>query len=187
MRLRGLPPALVLDREALGLCASQGVRSVAEPEKSQPAERERFNWKAILVAALGIYAGLLIVLNSKSVSVNFVVVTGKTRVIFLVLLCIALGALITWLVQRRPRRRRRRKRSEQAREERGGISWKAILLAAVGIYALLLIILNSKKVSIDFVVFTTKTRVIFLALLSIALGALIMWLILRMRRRRKVS
>jgi uncharacterized integral membrane protein len=160
---------------------------VAEPEKSQPAEREGFSWKAILVAALGIYAGLLIVLNSKSVSVNFVVVTGKTRVIFLVLLCIALGALITWLVQRRPRRRRRHRKSEQAREERGGVSWKAILLAAVGIYALLLIILNSKKVSIDFVVFTTKTRVVFLVLISIALGALIMWLIPRMWRRRTVS
>ena len=65
------------------------------------------------------------------------------------------------------------------------ISWKAIILAAVGIYALLLIILNAKTVSLDFVFFSQKTRVIFLVLLGMALGALIMLLVPRMRHGRK--
>jgi uncharacterized integral membrane protein len=69
----------------------------------------------------------------------------------------------------------------------GGFSWKTIVLAALGIYALLLIILNRKSVSLDFVVFSQKTRVIFLVLLSMALGALIMLLVPRMRRSRKKS
>ena len=69
--------------------------------------------------------------------------------------------------------------------ERGGWSWKAILLAALGIYAVLLIVLNRKTVSVDFVVFTEKTRVILLVLLGVALGALIMWLLPRIRRQRK--
>ena len=81
--------------------------------------------------------------------------------------------------------------SDQAAKKRwqgsgpGGYSWKAIILVALGIYALLLIILNAKTVSLDFVFFSHKTRVIFLVLLSMALGALIMWLVPRKRRSRK--
>ena len=67
----------------------------------------------------------------------------------------------------------------------GGFSWKAIILAALGIYALLLIILNSKTVPVDFVFVSERTRVIFLVLLSMALGALISWLVPRMRHSRK--
>jgi uncharacterized integral membrane protein len=67
----------------------------------------------------------------------------------------------------------------------GGISWKAIILAALGIYALLLIILNSKTVPDDFVFVSQRTRVIFLVLLSLALGALISWLVPRMQHSRK--
>ena len=84
---------------------------MAEPQAPQQAERGGWSWKAILLAALGIYAVLLIVLNRKTVSVDFVVFTEKTRVIWLVLLGIALGALIVWLV---PRIRRQRKRSRTA-------------------------------------------------------------------------
>jgi len=67
----------------------------------------------------------------------------------------------------------------------GGYSWKAILLAALGVYALLLIIVNSKRVDVNFVFFHAKTRVIFLVLLSMGLGALLMWLAPRMRQKRK--
>jgi uncharacterized integral membrane protein len=81
---------------------------MAEPQAAPAAKREGFNWKVILLAALGIYALLLIILNRKTVSVDFVVLTEKTRVIWLVLLSIALGALIMWLL---PRIRRRRKTS----------------------------------------------------------------------------
>ena len=175
---------------------------MAEPETSQPAApRDRaakkpwegsgpggFSWKAIILAALGIYALLLIIQNSKSVSINFVFFSQRTRVIYLVVLCMALGALIAWLLPRmRQGRKEKRSSSDSKRADRGqgGISWKAILLAAAGIYALLLIILNSKKVSVDFVFVSPRTRVIFLVLLSMALGALITWLVPRIRRGRK--
>ncbi len=71
--------------------------------------------------------------------------------------------------------------------ERQGWSWKAILLLALAVYAILLIIQNRKTVSVDFVVFTEKTRVVWLVLLSIGLGALIMWLLPRLRRRGRKS
>jgi uncharacterized integral membrane protein len=179
---------------------------VAEPETSQPAPRgDRapnsgrgsgpggYSWKAILLAALGIYALLLIIQNSKHVSVSFVFFSQKTRVIYLVLLCMALGALITWLIPRMRHGHDKKKRSSAKgadaktgrRTGPGGISWKTIMLAALGIYALLLVILNGKTVRLDFVLFSEKTRVIFLVLLSMALGALIVLLARRMRRGRK--
>jgi uncharacterized integral membrane protein len=65
-----------------------------------------------------------------------------------------------------------------------GVSWKTIVLVVLAIYALVLIILNSKQVKVDFVFFHARTRVFFLVLLSMALGALIMWLVPRFRRRR---
>jgi uncharacterized integral membrane protein len=177
---------------------------VAEPETSQPAAQSDraakkpwqgsgprgYSWKAIIVAALGIYALLLIIQNSRPVSVSFVFFSQRTRVIYLVLLCMALGALIMWLVPRlRHGHKGKRSPSDSERADRkawegsgpGGLSWKAIILAALGIYALLLIILNSKTVSLDFVFFSHKTRVIFLVLLSMALGALITWLVPRTR------
>jgi len=171
------------------------------PQTDQATKKRRegsgpggFSWKTIALLALGIYALLLIILNSKSVSVDFVFVSQKTRVIFLVLLSVALGALIMWLIPRTRRRRKERpsrSSSEQAAtrsEDKGvkeGLNWKAIILAALGIYALLLIILNSKTVSVNFVFVSQKTRVIFLVLLSIALGALLVWLVPRMRHRGK--
>ena len=183
---------------------------MAEPETSQPgAPTDRatkkpwegsgpagFSWKAIILAALGIYALLLIIQNSKTVSVDFVFVSQKTRLIYLVLLSMALGALIVWLIPRL-RRRREAKHSTASRDQAGkrswegsgpaGFSWKAIILAALGIYALLLIVFNSKTVSVDFVFASRQTRVIYLVLLSMALGALIMWLVPRIRQRRKAK
>ena len=160
---------------------------MAEPQAPQPAERQGWSWKAILLLALGVYALLLIILNRKTVSVDFVVFTEKTRVIWLVLLSIALGALIMSLAPRL--RRRKRRKSAETTDERGGVagvSWKVILLAALAIYAVLLIVFNSKTVSLNFVFVTEKTRVIWLVLLSVVLGALIMWLLPRIRRQRKL-
>ena len=180
---------------------------MAESKTSEPAAKSNgtakkpwqgsgpggFSWKAIALAALGVYALLLIIQNSRSVSVSFVFFSQRTRVIYLVLLCIGLGALIAWLIPR-IRRGRKEKRSsakgsaEANAEQRGGtggINWKVIILVALAIYALLLIILNAKTVSVDFVFFSQKTRVVFLVLLSMALGALIVWLVPRRRRSRK--
>ncbi len=161
---------------------------MADGQAPQAAERQGWSWKAILLVALGIYAVLLIILNRKTVSVDFVVATEKTRVVWLILLSIALGALIFWLVPRLRRRHKNRRRTSEPADERSGIagvSWKVILLAALAIYAVLLIVFNSKTVSVNFVVITEKTRVIWLVLLSVALGALIMWLLPRIRRQRK--
>ena len=168
-------------REALG---SQAL--VAEPQAPPPTERAGWNWKVILLLALAVYAILLIIQNRKTVSVDFVVFTEKTRVVWLVLLSIGIGALIIWLLPRL-RRRGRKSRKDPEKEPRGvaGVSWRVILIAALAIYAVLLIVFNSKTVSVDFVFVTEKTRVIWLVLLSVALGALIMWLLPRIRRQRK--
>ena len=163
---------------------------MAAPQTPQPDERGGLNWKVILLAALALYALLLIILNRKTVSVDFVVVSEKTRVVWLVLLSIALGMLIMWLVPRLRRRRKKRSKSSEPKDEASGIagvSWKWILLGVLAIYALLLIIFNSKTVSLNFVVISTKTRVVWLVLLSVALGMLIMWLIPKIRRHRKKS
>ena len=69
----------------------------------------------------------------------------------------------------------------------GGLSWKAIVLGALGIYAILLIVLNSKQVSVNFVFFSGQTRLIWLVLLCMAVGGLIMALIPRWRRRRRTE
>jgi uncharacterized integral membrane protein len=65
-----------------------------------------FSWKAILLVILGIYTLLLIIVNAQRVKVHFVFVTARTRVIFLVLVCIGLGFLIAWLMPRIRQRRR---------------------------------------------------------------------------------
>jgi len=127
---------------------------VADGQAPEAAERQGWSWKAILLVALGIYAVLLIILNRKTVSVDFVIATEKTRVVWLVLLSIALGALIIWLVPRLRRRHRNRRRASEPADERSGIagvSWKVILLAALAIYAVLLIVFNSKTVSVNFI------------------------------------
>lgn len=51
------------------------------------------------------------------------------------------------------------------------IPWKLVLWAVIALYALLFLILNDKKQSVDFVFFTVNTRLIWLILLSMALGA----------------
>ena len=43
--------------------------------------------------------------------------------------------------------------------------------AAIALYALLFLVLNDKKQSVDFVFFTVNTRLIWLILLSMGLGA----------------
>ena len=49
--------------------------------------------------------------------------------------------------------------------------WKLVVWAAIALYALLFLVLNDKKQSVDFVFFTINTRLIWLILLSMALGA----------------
>jgi uncharacterized integral membrane protein len=49
--------------------------------------------------------------------------------------------------------------------------WKLVVWAAIALYALAFLLLNDKKQSVDFVFFTVNTRLIWLILLSMALGA----------------
>lgn len=49
--------------------------------------------------------------------------------------------------------------------------WKLVLWGAIALYALAFLLLNDKKQTVDFVFFTVNTRLIWLILLSMALGA----------------
>lgn len=51
------------------------------------------------------------------------------------------------------------------------IPWKLVLWGALALYALAVLLLNDKKQSVDFVFFTVNTRLIWLILLSMGLGA----------------
>ncbi len=53
----------------------------------------------------------------------------------------------------------------------GGIPWKGILTVVAAIYAVVFLILNDDNVEISFVLFTARTSLFFLILLSMALGA----------------
>ena len=57
--------------------------------------------------------------------------------------------------------------SSPARRER---NWTLIVFAVVGIYALLLVILNDEKVKVDFVFFSASIRKLVLIILCLVLG-----------------
>ena len=58
-----------------------------------------------------------------------------------------------------------------AANETRGIPWRLVLGVAIALYALLFLLLNDDKQSVDFVFFTVNTRLPWLILLSMALGA----------------
>lgn len=49
--------------------------------------------------------------------------------------------------------------------------WKLVLWAVVAVYAVAFLLLNSSKQEVSFVFFSVNTRLIWLILLSMALGA----------------
>lgn len=51
------------------------------------------------------------------------------------------------------------------------IPWRLVLWVALALYALLFLLLNDDKQSVDFVFFTVNTRLPWLIVLSMALGA----------------
>jgi uncharacterized integral membrane protein len=62
--------------------------------------------------------------------------------------------------------------AEEGRDVDGrGIPWKIVIWGVVAAYAVLFLLLNNEKQSVSFVFFTVKTRLIWLILLSMALGA----------------
>lgn len=52
-----------------------------------------------------------------------------------------------------------------------GIPWKLVLWVALAVYAVLFLLMNSEKQKVSFVFFTVDTRLIWLILLSMLLGA----------------
>ena len=65
------------------------------------------------------------------------------------------------------------------------IPWTWIAFAALAVYAVLLVILNSKQVEISFVFFTAKISKLVLILLCLGIGFAAGYLFDRMRERRK--
>lgn len=51
------------------------------------------------------------------------------------------------------------------------IPWKLVAWVALALYAAVFLILNDEKQDVSFVFFTVKTRLIWLILLSMAIGA----------------
>lgn len=55
----------------------------------------------------------------------------------------------------------------------GGVPWKLVLWGAVAVYAVVFLLMNAERQDVSFVFFTVKTRLIWLILLSMAIGAVL--------------
>jgi uncharacterized integral membrane protein len=51
------------------------------------------------------------------------------------------------------------------------IPWKLVLWVGIAVYTLVFLLLNDERTDVSFVFFTLRTRLIWLILLSMALGA----------------
>lgn len=68
----------------------------------------------------------------------------------------------------------------------GGIPrWKLVLWGALALYAVLFLLVNSDKSKVNFVFFTVNTRLIWLILLSMGLGAVLASILPRWWRSRR--
>lgn len=63
--------------------------------------------------------------------------------------------------------------------------WKLVLWAIIAIYAVAFLLLNSSKQEVSFVFFSVNTRLIWLILLSMALGAVLASILPRWWRSRR--
>jgi hypothetical protein len=72
---------------------------------------------------------------------------------------------------------------------RRGIPWRLVALGAVGLYGLLLVILNARQVRVHFVFFSTQASLVVLLLVTLGIGFLGGFLFdtIRERRRRPAS
>lgn len=53
------------------------------------------------------------------------------------------------------------------------VPWKLVLWAALAVYAIVFLLMNSERQDVSFVFFTVRTRLIWLILLSMAIGAVL--------------
>ena len=63
--------------------------------------------------------------------------------------------------------------------------WKLVLWAIIAVYAVAFLLLNSSKQEVSFVFFSVNTRLIWLILLSMALGAVLASILPRWWRSRR--
>jgi hypothetical protein len=71
--------------------------------------------------------------------------------------------------------------------EKRGTPWSLIVFGVVALYALLLVILNDERVSVDFVFFDARISKLILILLCLGLGFTGGFLFDRWRTRRKAE
>lgn len=72
-----------------------------------------------------------------------------------------------------------------AAKERRSTPWTLIVFGVLGVYAVLIALLNSDKVNVDFVFFSAEIRLLFLILLCLGIGFGAGWVFEKMRARRK--
>ena len=65
--------------------------------------------------------------------------------------------------------------------------WTLIVLGVLALYALVIAIKNSEKVRVDFLFFSTSTRLLFLIFLCVAIGFAGGFLFERSRARRRLD
>ena len=71
------------------------------------------------------------------------------------------------------------------RQGSNGRGWRTYAAVAVGIVILIFVIQNAQEVEVDFAFATTSTPLFFVIVISVALGALIGWLLPHVRRDRR--
>ena len=65
------------------------------------------------------------------------------------------------------------------------IPWKLVAWVALAVYAVVFLLLNDERTDVSFVFFTVRTRLIWLILLSMALGAALAMVLPRWWRSRR--
>ena len=75
-------------------------------------------------------------------------------------------------------------RSAAAKKKRD-TPWSLILFGVLGVYVVLIALLNSDQVEVDFVFFSAQIRLLFLILLCLGVGFGAGWVFEKMRARRR--
>jgi uncharacterized integral membrane protein len=69
-------------------------------EARGPNEKRDTPWMLIVFGVIGVYAVIVALLNSERVKVDFLFFSASTRLLILILLCLALGFVGGFLVDR---------------------------------------------------------------------------------------
>jgi uncharacterized integral membrane protein len=78
--------------------------------------------------------------------------------------------------------------AEERPEQRARPPWVQIaVLGLIALYAILFVVLNTRRVKVSFVVASTRVSVIWVILLSLAVGMALGVLLTRLNRRRQRS